>query len=122
MGHPVLIDPIRVARIVMTSRKWIRVSRIYILLRCSLSSLQKSLEEWLERLGSSGGQFWREFLSETTAIASQLQTERDDFFHSSVQPLWKARGRLRANMERRRRRRGGRTGGGGGGGEGGREG
>ena len=69
--------------------------------------LESDIEEWREHLGSIGGQFWREFLSETAAVVSQQQVERQEFVCHRIQPLWQMRGQLRADVERGREEEGG---------------
>ena len=62
--------------------------------------VQKELEEWRVCVGSEEHSFWLEFLSEAAAVESQLCEEREDFTRERVQPLLRARGRLRGSLGR----------------------
>ena len=65
--------------------------------------VERELEEWREHVISGEDQFWRTFLPKAAAVEELLDTARQDFLKSSVQPLLSARAHLKSHLAEERK-------------------
>ena len=70
------------------------------------SQIEKELMEWRERAGSSRGQFWRHFLSDTAAEEAKLSIERQVFTQHTLQQLRTVQSLLKSTLRPPRHEKG----------------